>query len=396
MILNHRHTWVMATNTTGSAIAKCVGQTCIAVMSTQKITEILNAQQQVPVCVHMAPKIKESVIEPIVEEVIELRNIEPNEMRFIFMNHQQKGKVFADALKAKGGTSISYPLPHDYRPDRNDFVLTDSDASPGKVHRLSMLRTQTRIRCFIVYPHAARPPLYADLYPVFEHTTMQMVSAVEHVEILRLIGYDKPMVVVGWSLCPIREFRSTWLDYNKPLKVLFAPIHPHCASIDKNVNRQVYAILSKLHQQGAIELTVRFIKSMEASGLPHEHISKVLYSQGYLDGDYHQIDMADVVVSHQTYAFMAVARGVPTVMMAEYMPTHTVRSDDGYAYAKQWDKYKDRIMYPLDILDCADPLMLLHQSCRDDSMIANWRERLIGQQFEPDTLWDKIKEYVHG
>jgi len=114
-----------------------------------------------------------------------------------------------------------------------------------------------------------------------------------------------------------------------------------------------------------------------------------------MDGDYSQIDKVDVVVSHQTFAYMAVARGIPTVMMAEYMPTHTVKSDDGYELAKQWDKYADRLMYPLDILNCPDPLMLMHQACRDDSMIADWRERLIGKQFEPDTLWDKIKEYVH-
>ena len=317
-------------------------------------------------------------------------------MRFIFMNHQQKGQVFADALKVKGGTSIPYPLLPGYKYIKDDFVLTDSDASPGKVHRLSMLRNQTKIKTFIVYPHAARPPLYADLYPVFQHTTMQMVSAVEHVKILRIIGYEKPMVVVGWSLCPIRKFRRTWLDYKRPLKVLFAPIHPHCASIDKDVNRKVYSILSKLHTEGFIELTVRFIKSMESSGLSNERIPKVIYSQGLMDGDYHQIDLSDVVVSHQTFAYIAVARGIPTVMMAEDMPTHTVKSDDGYVCARQWDKYKDRLMYPLDILNCEDPLMLLHRSSQDDSAIVDWRERLIGKQFVPETFWELIKEYIHG
>lgn len=391
MILSHKHTWVAATDAIGNAIAKCVGQNCTATLSMHKIVEMLNSQQQASTYAYISPL---PPLDPVLTEPPK-EILEPTQMRFIFMNHQQKGNCFSEALRAKGGTAIPYPLPRDYKSCSSDFVLTDSDASPGKVHRLSMLRDQTKIKTFIVYPHAARPPLYADLYPVFQHTTMQIVSAAEHVEILRIIGYDKPMVVVGWSLCPIREFRSTWLDYKKPLKVLFAPIHPHCASIDKDVNRKVYAILLKLHIQGGIELIVRYIKSMASSGLSEERIPKVIYSQGNMDGDYSQIDKVDIVVSHQTYAYMAVARGIPTVMMAEYMPTHSVKSDDNYVLAKQWDKYKDRLMYPLDILDCPDPLMLMHQACRDDSAIADWRERLIGEQFEPSILWGLIKEYIH-
>lgn len=304
---------------------------------------------------------------------------------YIIFNHQNKGKAFINALNVRGYRG-SESAPH---LNQAHFVMTDSDIL-GRRPRLERMR-RAGVRYVFLFPHTARPNLVNDIYTEWEHTTAQFVVSQGHIEIMRRYGYSKPLHAVGWSLCPIRDFHPR-LSYRN---VLFAPIHPRNTDLDKKVNRAAYDVLVRLASQGAICLTVRHIRDLSESGLEYISHPNIFYYAGELDQSYIQIDQSDVVVGHQTFAWMAVARGIPTLMMAEEdMPTHIHVRNGILKTARSWDKYKDLLCYPLDILAESDTIGLLERAVRDDAEIADWKRRMIGRPFDPGTFLSALESYI--
>jgi len=305
-------------------------------------------------------------------------------IRFILFDHQGKGTPLLHALK---GHALQFPDDPKYY-SRLGFVLASHDVQ-GNARRLQRIH-DGGCKTFFLYPHTARPNIINDIFPNASFTTAQFVSAEGHIEVLRRYGVTMPIHATGWYLCPLREFRSR----PSVRKILFAPIHPRCAEIDQQVNFRTWEILYSLVQKGAIDLTVRYVNDLVASGLEQVNDGRVKYVRGGLDLTYGEIDNADVVVGHQTYAWLAVARGVPTVMMDEEMPTHTSPRKGPSSFARNWKKYKDLIMYPLDILHTDDPMALMERAAGSDSSIMDWKKRMIGEAFDPAKFIEVIKGYA--
>jgi len=306
-------------------------------------------------------------------------------LRFIIFDHQGKGTPLLNALNDCGG--MQFPDdPQYYR--RLSFVLASNDVQ-GNARRLQRIH-DGGCKNFFLYPHTARPNIINDIFPNASFMTAQFVSAEGHIEVLRRYGVTMPIHSIGWMLCPLREFRPR----PQVCKVLFAPIHPRCAEIDQQVNFRTWEILYGLVQKGAIDLTVRYVNDLPSSGLEEIKDGRVRYVRGGLDLNYAEIDTADVVVGHQTYAWMAVARGVPTVMMDEAMPTHTSPRKGPSSFAKHWDDYKDLIQFPLDILHTDDPMALMERAISSESSILGWKQRMIGEAFDPAKFIEVIKGYA--
>lgn len=307
---------------------------------------------------------------------------------FLIWNHQCKGNAFIQALCERGyrrGGNL-----HVYR--KVDFILTDhAHVRSSRIGHL-MDFALSGVDKFFIYPHTARPNLVSDIVPEYDGITAQFVSAPGHVDVLRSYGYDKPLHVVGWSLCPIREFKPR----REPRHVLFAPIHPRCEEIDQDANRAAFERLVKLAWSDDILLTVRHIYELERSGLEYVQHPNVQYEDGQLEPDYSSIDRADVVVSHQTFAWLAVARGVPTVMMAEDMVSHLVPMNQPPIFAKNWRKYQHLIAFPYDILAVQKyrTLDLLRRAVKSDDEIQDWKRRMIGAPFDPDAFVNALEGYL--
>lgn len=304
---------------------------------------------------------------------------------FYFYNHQNKGLPLVRALESAGWTWTGQSA-------SAEFILSDID-HPSRRKSLDAFHRQGK-RIF-VYPHSARPTLFHDFYgyPVYPHVAAGFQSAPGHVEILRRTGVEYPIEVVGWYLSPMRAFQPR----EKVRKVLFAPIHPtgsgHLSAIDRKINADAFKRLLNLVYSGDIDLTVRFICRLEQNGLWVNDFVK--YVQGELDQSYKEIDEADLVVSHQTCAYIAIARGVPTVMMGEDVPPRAGCEELGdFHYSRSWDKYKDLLMYPLDILAEDDTRALLIRAAWSDYEIALWRARMIGQPFEPQRFVETLERYL--
>ncbi len=305
------------------------------------------------------------------------------QLRFLCFNHQGKADKLVSALCEK------YEQHHGAVTETGIyFCLTDSDVSG----RASQLRRMGRhgVRRFFIYPHTARPSLVNTVYPVWEGTTAQFVVNEYHEEVLRAYGYEKPIEHIGWHLSPVEEFKPRHAP-DRPLRVLFAPIHPRNAEIDRQVNKATFERLYKHVLSGEIELTIRHIGQVIESGF--DVCKNVKYVNGKMNQATDDMEAADVVIGHQTFAWLAVARGFPTVMFAEDMPTH-FRINNKYNDVPCWNSVYHLFRYPLDILCEDDTMALLRRAAVCDKEIRQWKLRMIGVPFCAESFIEKVERYL--
>jgi len=315
------------------------------------------------------------------------RMIPEGKKGFYVFNHQGKANRLLDALNHGG----DYYMLDSTNYRGISFVMSDTDIL-GRRHKLDAMRKQG-VGCFFIYPHAGRPDVVNDIFREWAWTTAHFVSAQGHVDVMRAFGYSRPLEVIGWSLCPVREYRPR----EHPRNVLFAPIHPRCSEVDQDVNRGAFERLAALAYADDIKLTVRFVKDLGQSGLTKVEHPNIKYTVGFMNNMYDQIDGSDFVVAHQTFLHLAVARGVPAAAMAEDMPTHIQMRRKPVLWAKSWKKYEHLLAYPYDIMQCqtkGETLSLLRRAVRDDEEIQDWRKRMIGSPFRRGRFLKKVEKYL--
>lgn len=300
--------------------------------------------------------------------------------RFSCFGHQGKELPLVNALQ-DAYELVSTNTPH-------YFCLTDSDVS-GRMAQMKRMELRG-IRRFFVYPHAARPSLINSMYPTWEGTTAQFVVNDYHAEVLRAYGYEKPLETMGWHLSPVEDFKPRDTS-GRAVNVLFAPVHPRNTEIDRTMNAATFERLIAHVQTGEINLTVRHIGEIQEGGLAY--VGGVQYVRGEMNQATKDMDAADVVIGHQTFAWLAVARGIPCVMFAEDMPTH-FRLNNKYHDAPCWKSVHHLFRYPLDILCVDDTMKLLRRAAQSDDEIADWRRRMIGSPFDPAGFAEKVGKYL--
>lgn len=302
---------------------------------------------------------------------------------FVYRGHQGKEQAYIQALRK-----------HGYRPTMQDhkygikFVLYDMD---GSFRQSKLERYHRRNIPIFLYPHAARPQIIWDgIWEVWPFTKCNFVPGPGHKEVMERYGYPLPIEVTGWTYCDILPFKPV----KEPKNILFGPIHPAVngwlCNEDRDANQRTFGKLFKYCRESGAHLTVRYIRDLERNGL--NKISGVTYVQGRANLSFEEIDQVDVVVGHQTFAYLAIARGKPTLMMREDLPPHTVWHGQT-VWVKSWDKYADIMMYPLDIL-AGDTAELINKACQGSNEAAAWKERFISIQFDPNKFVEKLESYL--
>lgn len=300
---------------------------------------------------------------------------------FFIWSHQDKADALIAALTPKYAQSNSY-LQRGLK-----FMLTDSDIR-GRAHQMNAAR-KYGCHAFFIYPHSAPPSLINAHFRGWQYTTAQFVVNEYHAETLRQFGYKKPLESMGWYLSEIKPFKPRTVG-----NVLFAPIHPMNAPQDREVNASAFKKLYELSRQGAFELMVRHVGSLGENGL--EHAPGVTYIRGEKSRNAPELERADVVVSHQTFAWRAVALGIPTVMMREDMPRHYKNPRANWEFMDRalWERVLPHFRFPYDILDGSDTMTLLRRAAESDADIADWKRRMIGYPFNPDLFLQNVEKYL--
>lgn len=304
--------------------------------------------------------------------------------KFYFYGHQKKEIELVRALIDAGWQKLTTP-------NQADVIFTDVDIEQ---HAKNLNIYHIRGKKIFIYPHAAMANLFGDFdgYSFVKRASAQFVTAPGHVDVMRAWGYTLPLEVIGWYLCPTLPFKPR----AEVRRVLFAPIHPNSdntlSHIEREINAGAYKKLLALLDSGQIELTLRYIRGLENNGL--WNYPGVKYVAGKADQSTVEIDEADIVVSHQTMLYLAVARGIPTVGMGEdAVPMMGSTGKGNFGEVKSWNLYSHLMQYPLDILTCDDTMNLFRQASESDADIADWRERMVGLPFDPARFVMAVEKY---
>lgn len=295
------------------------------------------------------------------------------------VDHQNKSKAYARALSEAGYISTDRLHAQGIR-----FLLSDSDW-----RRFQMEEARSRDIPVFLYPHAARPMVQYDGC-IEPHPVRCMFTHAEGGKrIMEKIGYPYPVEVSGWAYSEVRPFRPA----EKVQRVLFAPIHPNAngwlSKVDKDLNRKTYDVLSAFCRETGAALSVRMIGTPEANGLD----AYVDFHAGKKNNSTDDMANADVIVAHQTFAYMAIALGKPCVMFGEDVPPRSGNSAESFCYVSHWDSYKADLMFPLDVLkgDAAEVIGRAAAGCRQ---VDAWRERFIGRPFDGPAFVRKLEAYL--
>lgn len=305
------------------------------------------------------------------------------------VDHQNKSRAYREALAKAGYVFTDRLLVQGLR-----FILTDADWREGLMKDAAELHTPV-----FLYPHAARPMVQYDGCIEPKPVTAMFTQAPEGRRIMEKIGYPYPVEVTGWAYSEVRPFRPV----DEVRRILFAPIHPNANGylnhVDRDLNRRTLARLVGYCQTVNAQLSVRYVESLEASGIPElAEISEQLPGlveahKGRKNNSSYDMETADLVVAHQTFAYIAIALGIPTVMMGEDVPPRTGNTDEGFRYVEHWDDYKADLMYPLDIL-AGDPAKAIEKACAGCAEVEDWKSRLIGEPFDGPAFVNKLEAYL--
>ena len=300
------------------------------------------------------------------------------------IDHQNKSLAYREALAKAGYFFVDRFLVQGLR-----FILADADWREDMMRDAAELDTPV-----FLYPHAARPMVQYDGCVEPKPVRCMFTQAPEGKRIMGKIGYPYPVEVSGWAFSEVRPFAPV----DEIGRILFAPIHPNANGylnkVDKELNRRTYQRLFDYCGKYDIELSIRYIGTADQCGLGDVPAGDfVEWHKGKKNNTTYDMETADVVVAHQTFAYISVALGIPTVMMGEDVPPRTGNTDAGFCYVKHWDDYKAELMYPLDVLNGAAE-DVIGEACVGSSAVEDWKSRLIGEPFDGPAFVKTLEAYL--
>ncbi len=300
-------------------------------------------------------------------------------LKVMVLDHQGKSRAISEALAQRGCLLVGDPR-------LADVVLIDLDLPAHGKLQYAEACVEAGGRAFI-YPHGATAGLMAiwdGLFPVSPIISGVLTSGPGHAEVARRYGYPHPVYDIGWTLCELRPRRATGRVEN----VLFASQHPkgngHLSDWKLARNQDIFRRLLAT----PAHVTVRYIDTLEANGLWIE--PGVEYIQGRFEdhpAQLAQIDAADVVVSDRaTFANLAIARGVTTVMFESDV---IARDLDMSATTDHMELYRDYIRFPFDVSE-GDIWDVMRAAAGDEDAVGEWRSRFIGEALSARRLLEVL------
>jgi len=311
---------------------------------------------------------------------------------FFYYEHQGKGLPYARALQQAG-----YQKSNKWNDPNLVCGLYDYDFGGASSSRYpSLVHLRDRDIPVLIYPHSARPMVqYDGMYSYWPHTKAMITIGPGHRKVMEAIGYQVPVEVCGWALCDQVPWKAIAVG-TEPIKVLFGPIHPNANgflhSVDKAQNALVF---QRLLEVPGIQLTVRHIKRLDLGGL--WAAPGVKYVLANPNGSTGEIDAADVVVGHQTFAWLAVARGKPLIMFGDKLIPHSGNRLDGFRWAKNYEAYREIMRYPLEVETDrnGDYLRRQIEQAMSQDVGEKWRKQFVGKQLDPKQFAKTVQKYLN-
>lgn len=304
-------------------------------------------------------------------------------MRFAVKDHLLESHPLVTALQEAG---------HELSPDGpTDLFLIDLD--PDKFGYRELIDFYRDCGAVVLqYPHGAPASTlqYDCLYDPYEGVDGQLTNGQGEIDFLRSLGIHRPAKAMGWQLCRQFEFRPK----EAPKRIVFAPTHVNAdGGLDVGRCAENADVFLRL-LEGPWELVVRYIGDLDRQGLwEDERVFR--YVQGDRDMSTVEIDCADCVVAGVgTYACLAIARGVPTVMYGQFRAAMYGLPDEEPTPLRNLDKYRHICRYPIDVEDDDSMAALMHLACTSEHTISAWRDAWIGKPFHGPSFVQMVEDWI--
>lgn len=306
--------------------------------------------------------------------------------RYWIQGHQNKEAAFQQAMYLAGYKRVIN------LDTMINVALFNLDSGPGgkgwdpKVEWCA----QQRIPMFL-FPHSARPMVqYDGIIKVHPKFRAMFVISEGAKKVMESFDFPIPCIPVGWPYSQIKPFEPC----EDPKNILFAPIHPnnngYLSPVDKDLNFKTFTRVHEFCQKAGLKLKVRYLRNFDDNGIGPYH-PDVEYIHGKPDGSTVDIEQSDIIIGHQTFAYISVALGKPTLMMGEKETPRSGNSDTVLSEVRSWNKYKDLLKFPLDILGTKKIETILEEACTSDSKIKKWKELFIGEPFDDNKFIKEMK-----
>lgn len=299
---------------------------------------------------------------------------------FIFEN-KDAGKAYLDALRSADYGQVG-------ELQDADFIIYDVE----RPNRRETYSTFLESHCGFIYPHTPYSSyfhwdgIYSPL-PV----ECNFVVAPGAKRALEAIGYPYRVEVTGFSHCEIKPFSPT--PGKRVLLVVPRPMNGGryvCRELHTGLWNVYQFLLS--HASEFEHITIQHTPDhWEKLGLPICDKFEYLENNPRKDSNpslyiTDLIDKYDLIFGIGTAAYIALARGKPTVMWGNDLTPRTLSH-----MAQQPGKYMSYFRYPLDFEKMSFN-EILETTQREDPKIKHWKADNIGENFNAKKFLEIVKE----
>lgn len=305
-------------------------------------------------------------------------------LRVGVIDYNGKSRIIQEACRTLGHTLVR-PWELDC-----DVLFADTEvwwAPPYPQKRRLLEQAARRGVPIVLYPHGTVAHIMYDGVwkpdlPVAAH----LVNGPGHVDLLEAFGYRRRLVQVGWTYCKTAPFHRPARVVSVLLGTVHAMANGAIMDYDHNLNVRTVHALTELDVPVR---RIRYVGPANVSGVDRD-LPGIELVAGAPDQSYRDIDAADVVVASGTFAWMAVARGKPTVMVGSDIPMRDTDGTDTFRAPDHWDTLAPLFRYPVDFDDGPLP-RLIEEACREP---VEWRDRFIGGPFNLDVFAALLEEFT--
>lgn len=306
---------------------------------------------------------------------------------FYVMRNKDSADRYVTALLSAGYVETS-------KIGNADFLLIDHE---HKGERFETIKTLVEKMPVFIYPHV--PYAYWIWDGIYEplKVSCNFVESEGAAMGMKSYRYPARVEVVGFTGCEVQSFKPT-----NGTNLLFAPAHLLSSGGYGYPTDGFYKKTQQIAEFLAYNINrfssviVRYSGDLRQCGLGcFEGSGAVLQNiEPYKTPNIRQIalaeiDKADIVISCNTFGYLSIARGKPTLLYGyKDLPPGSL-----CGVVKSYEKYKVHYDFPLYIEDMtvADILDMRLFEC---ARISEWKRINIGTDFDADKFLEVVREFV--
>jgi hypothetical protein len=264
---------------------------------------------------------------------------------------------------------------------RAGYIPTESPGRADIIFLDHEKRLRTIDRPLFLYPHTPYSFYFWDgLIDPSRETRCNFVNSKAALESMAVYGYPYRVESIGFTRCKIRRFAPT-----RGKTLIYASAHlytrgrwPHEG--DRLIHEQTLEWLRR-YKSSFDEIIIYYFGSLEDNKLKSESGFSLVEIQGFGELNsstaLRQLKGADLVISCNTFGYLSLARGVPTVLIGHdnEFPLHSSN------YGAHYGEYSKFCEFPLRLQDMTGE-DLLALRCSKNKEIEAWKKKNIGSGFD--------------